>query len=261
MSNDQAANLRELMNKTKPEEEESTDGKLYAFVGREGSGNTTIVSNISSLMAKEGKKIIIIDFNSGILTTDIFFNVIPNRNMKDIIDGDRSEKEMLLRARDNVYIVYANKVLDLSKEEKELFRAKVDILRKDADLIFADIEGVENLGKLTFFLKDAESIFVTDTDAESIQETYYGIKYLSTNMDLDSARIIVNKSDSAELSDRIIDKLGKTADKFLGIKVEKIGYICREKEVKDSMRKQKLFTDIYPDLRSTSEIVAVKDRL
>lgn len=261
MSNDQAANLRQLMNRTKPEDEEREKSKTYAFIGREGSGNTTLVSNLASLLARDGKKVIIIDFNSGILTTDIFFNVIPNRNIKDIIVQDRSEKEMLLKARENIYIIYANKVLELSSEEKELFREKVESLRQEADVVIADIEGVESLGKLMFFLKETEAIFVTDTDAESIQETYYGIKYFNTNMGLESARIVVNRSESSELSDRIVDKLGMTADKFLGIKVEKIGYICKEKEVKDSMRRQKLFTDIYPDLKSTSEITAVKDRL
>lgn len=261
MSNDQAANLRELMNRTKPGEDERPETGAYALVGREGSGTTTLASNISSLLAKDGKRVILVDFNSGILTTDIFFNVIPNRNIKDIIAEDRSEKEMLLKARDNIYIVYANKVLELSQEGRESFKQKLDRLRQEADIVIADIEGVENLSKLLFFLKDAEAIFVTDTEAESIQETYYGIKYLKANTDIESAKVIVNKSESVELSDRIVEKLGMTADKFLEIKVEKIGYICREKEIKDSMRKQKLFTDVYPDLKSTSEISAVKDRL
>lgn len=261
MNNDQAKNLRELMNKTKHREETDIKNKTYVFVGREGSGNTTIVSNLSSLMAKDGKKVILIDFNSGLLTTDIFFNVIPNRNINDVLNSDKGEKEMLVKVQENLYVVYGKKILESSSDEKNRFSQKVESLKQDADIILADIQGVENLSKLMFFLEDTEIVFVTVPDADGIQETYYGIKYLKSNMNIDKVGIIINKSDSFESSNRFFEKLEETANRFLEIKVEKIGYVCMENEVKDSMKNQRLFTDVYPELKSATEIMALKERL
>lgn len=269
MNQDQAKSLRDLVSKSKEEDalhsKESTDiitealePKIYAFVGIiEGVGNTTIASNLAKLLSEEGKKAVVIDFNSDFLTTDIYFNIIPNYSLDRLVDKSKAERDMLTKARDNIYTIYASKILSASTQQKLAFRDRISNVISGADCVIIDIYGVQNLEIVDFLLEKAKVILTAVPTAEGIQSAYYGIKHLSKNMNIDEIGVIINKSTGRDVSNRVFEKLNSTVIEFLKVEIKNLGYISMRNEIKESVKNQKLFIEEHPYSTSVEELRGV----
>lgn len=252
MSSDQAKGLRDLVKKNKGE---SVEKKSTIFLSvREGMGSTTILSNISNIMSKDDRKILLIDFNSDILTTDVLLNVLPRHNLEKLVDLECDDKEMLIKIRENIYGIYANRILEADDSKKSNFREKVSRIMEKFDQVFIDICGLEKLGILDSMLESSNILVTTNPSSEGIQSAYYGIKYLNQNIGIEDIGVLINKSKERENSEKLFCNLENTISQFLKIKVENYGYIGKCDEIMNSAKNQSLFTDIYPDALCTKEI-------
>lgn len=262
MNNDQAKNLRALVNKAKFKEEEPKPSKSYIFMGvREGVGNTTLVTNLANLLSKSGKTVAVVDINSGLMTTDVFFNIVPNYNLELLISPEKSEKEMLIKAKENLYAIYAKKLLDAPETEKKIFEQKLIRLKAEVDYLIVDADGIETLEQLQFLMKDAELILTSAPDIEGIKALYAVIKYLKLSMDFGDIGLIINKSESEKDSEKFLDTLNFTTQKFLNTKVKKMGYISKADIVMESVKRQTLFTDIYTESKVVAELEKIKSEV
>lgn len=248
---EQAEKLRELM-------QEAHGGKnsnyhktrvIAVTSGKGGVGKTSISVNMAIAYAQLGKKVILIDGDLGMANVNVLLNVVPQYNLKHVIEKKRTMREIILDTEFGIkFIAGANglsRIANLTVEELDEF-AKEFASLGDADIIIIDTgAGIAN--NVLQFVASADEVYVVTTpEPTAITDAYGIIKIITTEIDEHhvNLKLLVNRVHSAEEGKRIADRIINIVAQFLNYKVEYIGFVYDDPVVQASVIRQKPFLAI-----------------
>jgi len=149
--------------------------------GKGGVGKSFITANLGVLLAKQGKRVLLVDLDLGGPNIHTFFGLealktglsdFLNKNVKDLEQVASStdfQNLSIISSKDNSFesanLPHAQK--------KKLIRA---IKKLDYDYILLDLGAGTNFNTLDFFLTSNEGIFVCTPQPTSIENTFLFIK-------------------------------------------------------------------------------------
>ena len=143
-----------------------------------GTGKTTTILNLSSYLANLGKKILIIDLDPQANATSGLGVNNFRKTIYEIISGQSSLYEALIKIKENFYLVPASENLAganielVSEENREFKLAKIlDHNPLDYDFIFIDTP--PSLGLLTI-----NSLIASESVLIPVQAEYYALEGL-----------------------------------------------------------------------------------
>ncbi|MDD5531760.1 MAG: AAA family ATPase, partial [Syntrophales bacterium] len=64
--------------------------------GKGGVGKTLIACNLATILAGQGRKILVADCDLGLANIDIMLGLRPRRNLKDVIYGDADIRDIVI---------------------------------------------------------------------------------------------------------------------------------------------------------------------
>lgn len=260
---DQAERLRRLVN---GEEELTTDGKAKIITvtsGKGGVGKSNFVVNLSILLQRRGKKVLIFDADIGMGNDDVLMGVYPRYNVFDLIKG-RNLEEILVEGPEGVKLLPGgsglNQVEDLQDNEREIFLKKLESLN-GFDYIIMDTGAGINRSVLAFIACSEELIIVTTPEPTSLTDAYSLVKATDHFKIKDKAKIIVNKTFTDSEGIETFNKFERAVNKFLSLRVEYLGNIPDDRKLVQGVRQQVPFSIYYPNSDVTRAVERIAERI
>lgn len=260
---DQAEQLRRLVN---GEEELTTDGKAKIITvtsGKGGVGKSNFVVNLSILLQRRGKKVLIFDADIGMGNDDVLMGVYPRYNVFDLIKG-RNIEEILVEGPEGVKLLPGgsglNQVEDLQDNEREIFLKKLESLN-GFDYIIMDTGAGINRSVLAFIACSEELIIVTTPEPTSLTDAYSLVKATDHFKIKDKAKIIVNKTFTDLEGIETFNKFERAVNKFLSLRVEYLGNIPDDRKLIQGVRQQVPFSISYPNSDVTRAVEIIAERI
>ena len=256
-STDQARTLR-AMNSLAPVEAApgQTATRVFSVTsGKGGVGKTAVVANLAVLLARMGKRVLILDADLGLANIDVVFGLAPNHNLNHFFTGEHGLESILVDGPEGIKILPAGSGVQrftrLDSQQKMRLLEALDTMNNDFDFVLIDTEaGISE--NVTYFNTAAQEILVVTTpEPTAITDAYALMKLLSNQYHEKHFNLIVNCIKSEDEALDVYRKLTMVANRYLDISIDYIGSIPQDRLMVEAIRKQQTLVQLYPESRTS----------
>lgn len=243
MIEDQASSLRK-MNKSKLIKVMAVTG------GKGGVGKTNVSLNLAISLAKQGKRVLVLDADLGLANVDVLLGLRVDKNLSHVLKGECTLDDILVTGPHGVKIAPATSgsksMAELGPTEHAGLIRAFSELRTEIDVLIIDTAaGISDM--VMSFSRAAQDVLVVVCDEPtSLTDAYALIKILNREHGVFKFKIVANMVRSEREGKELFSKLSKVTGRFLDVALELVGVIPFDENIRKSVRKQAAIVDAYP---------------
>ncbi len=218
--------------------------------GKGGVGKSNITASLAIALSRLGKNIVLVDADLGLSNITILLNRRARHTIQDLLGGDVALKDVLIDGPHGIKILPAGEgVQDLTRLN-EFQRLKLleafDSYGGDIDIMLIDNSaGISE--NVTFFCSAAQDvIIVTTPEPTAWVDAFHLIKVLHTEHGENTFHVLVNSAGTEAEADRVFRTLMRATDGLPNIALDYLGYLPYDEDVKQAVRSQTAFIDLFP---------------
>ena len=252
---DQATRLRQLVGdkteyKTLVTEDNSASLRAGAKVlavtsGKGGVGKTNITVNLAIALKRAGKKVLVIDADLGMANVDVVLGSRSHKHLLNLLEDGVELNNVLINWPYIVKYISGGsgieKAIDFSMEQRQLLMQKLAACGSQADIILLDTGAGLGKNVMDFVLAADEVLLITTPEPTALTDAYAMMKAYSMYAKEKNLRLIINRVYDEQESKDVAAKLKQTAERFLQMPIDCLGYVYEDSAVMRSVRQQTPF--------------------
>ncbi|MCK5884627.1 MAG: AAA family ATPase [Bacteriovoracaceae bacterium] len=214
-------------NQTSPRQRENAK-TIAVTSGKGGVGKTSVSIKLSKLLAKSGKRVLLIDCDYNLSNTHLKLNLPVASNFYALISAEKPFDECIHKDGNFHLLSGCNGNIELFERGLELDRLIIDIISEHQhqyDYILLDSPAGIGKDNLTLNAYCDERFVVITPDKSSITDSYSLMKILSTKYGINENHLLINKVSSDVQYHRMIKIMGETVEKYLNGRLHVLGSI------------------------------------
>ena len=267
---DQAGVLREMKRKGIPQiiERKRYNGNTRVIAvtsGKGGVGKTNITANLAYIFSKTGKRILLLDADTGLANIDVILGITPKYNLYHVLRGEKTLSEAVVEGPGGIKILPAASgipgMAELSKGQKFTLLEEMDGLDEDFDFMLIDTAAGITDSVMYFNMAAREIIVVVSPEPTSLTDAYALIKILYQGYQARCFMLLVNMAMDSNEAMGVYTRLSNATNHFLGLPIEYLGYIPNDQNVSKAVRKQRLLTEIFSDSKASKSMSKIIEKL
>jgi len=233
--------------------------------GKGGVGKTNIAANFAYILSAMGKRILLLDADTGLANIDLILGISPKYNLCHVLQSEKTLSEVIVQGPGGMKILPAasgiEHMAELSKGQKFALLDELNDLHEGLDFVFIDT-GAGIAGNVMYFNMVAkEIIVVVSPEPTSFTSAHALIKVLYQGYAIKRFMILVNMVRDSDEAKDVFKKLMHATEQFINISIEYLGYIPWDKNVQESVRRQHLLAEIFPHSRASKCLLSIARKL
>jgi flagellar biosynthesis protein FlhG len=231
--------------------------------GKGGVGKTSLTVNLALLFARQGRRVLILDGDTGLANVDILLDLKPRATLRHLLAGEVGIDEVLLESESGVTVLPGGSgVAELSElsaaAQRELLEA-VDCLGDRYDTVLVDTAaGIGSNAR--FFAGAAQEVIVVATpEPTSMADAYAMIKVLSRHCGVTRAGLVLNQVVGKEEARDVFERLDQLCARFLPVSLDFLGTIPRDAHVREAVMAQSPLVTAYPACPASQALAKLAD--
>lgn len=234
-------------------------GKSIAVVsGKGGVGKSNFTTNFSTMLAKSGKKVVILDMDIGMGNVHILLGKTVQYSLKDYLDGSCSVDQVTFEGAHNLdYISGGSGMSTLLEWTEETFNALIaafEYLQKNYDYILFDMGAGATSWSLDLLTTIDEIIVISTAEPTAIMDAYSMMKYIHLKDTDKTFYVLCNRAFNREEGMDTVNRLSGAMQKFLSKEVVVLGSLPEDPVVRKSVKEQVPFSILYPQAPITKTL-------
>ena len=251
---DQAHNLKQLLFDGPAREPQVT---VYAVVsGKGGVGKSNISLNLALEMHRCGRRVLLIDGDTGMANLDILAGVAGRHSMINYFEDELPLEDILIEIQPGFHLLPGGSGLSgLQSQSREEIRSFVDdLMGRSYDVILIDAGAGVNAKLLSFVSFSHELILVTVPEPTAMADAYSLAKILSVYSIKEEVGVVINQVSGRREALETYERLEKVITTFLNLKVRFLGYVSSDPKVRRAVNLQRPFSEAFPSSAASRDI-------
>jgi len=234
--------------------------------GKGGVGKTWLSITLAHLIARSGRKVLLVDGDIGLANVDVQLGLTPQKDIASALSGRHSLAEAVLHYEAGGFDIIAGRsgsasLASLAPDKLNQFIASLVDLQKNYDAVLLDLgAGVET--QVRHLAAQAGRCIVVVTDEPtSLTDAYAFIKLMQGEAKAPLMEIAVNQAATQKEGETTFQALNRACMNFLNISPRLLGVIRRDGKVKDSIRRQTSLVAHAPGSTAATDAAAIAIKL
>ncbi|HFQ80259.1 MAG TPA: MinD/ParA family protein [Desulfobacterales bacterium] len=226
--------------------------------GKGGVGKTSVAVNVSSAMAREGKKVLLVDGDLGLANVDIVLGINARHTLREAVENGMPLMDILVRIDPNFFVLPASsgvpEMASLAYEEQAFLTSALEEVAGAFDYVLLDTAAGIGDSVLWFNQWADNNIVVMSPDPTSMTDAYALIKVLNKQYDKSAFHLLINSVKSKKEGREVFNGIAAVLKKFLDIEPALLGIIPQDSHVSRAIRTQKPFVNNDPEARASKAV-------
>lgn len=232
--------------------------------GKGGVGKTSISLNLSLALAAQGFKICLFDADLGLANVNILTGIYPEKDLESVIFGQEKLNDIIIKDYAGIDIIPGSngveKIADMNTDQTDaLIQSFLEL--EDYDFFIFDTSAGISAQVLSFCMASHEIILVATGEPTSLTDAYSMLKVLAKYKYENPVKVVINQVKSGKTAQTAYKRIKQTTERFLKIRVEPLGIMAADKNVKAAVISQTPFFKLFPGTLATKCIQTMADRL
>lgn len=248
-----------------PTPQSPTTRVIAVSSGKGGVGKSNLVANLGIALSKRGRKVMVFDADLGLANIDVLFGINPKYNLKQLVDGEKTLPEILVKGPYSLKIVPGGsgipELANLSDEQQQKLLESFANLEREFEITLVDTGAGISKDIISFILAAREAIIITTPEPTAITDAYGMIKVLTQRDSCVDIKLVVNMVSDEKEGQDIANRIIMATKQFLGKRIEVLGYIVTDPSVNMSVVKQSPLILGYPNSRAAKCIMRIAETI
>lgn len=187
--------------------------------GKGGTGKTVVTTNLATLLARTGLKVLLLDADLGLANAHLLLGVSPQYDIASVLSGEKTLQEIVVACGQGLQLVPGGSGFSELAEIKDgpfrFLAREFKNMEKEVDVILVDLSAGISPQVIRFLNAAHEIILVTTPDITSLIDAYATIKSLVRFQPNCVVKLIMNRARHLEEALAAFQKLKRIVAKHL----------------------------------------------
>jgi flagellar biosynthesis protein FlhG len=240
--------------------------RTIAFTsGKGGVGKSSLVLNTGLVLARHGRRVVILDGDLGLANLTVLLGQAPRHDIRDVLAGERSLADIAVTGPEGLRVIPAGpgvaELAMLGEAERETLLLQLDTLVPTVDFLLIDTGAGVGDTVLTLIAASDEAVVVTRPEPTALADAYALMKVIIQQDPTYPFHLLINMVRSAEQGQQIFGSLAEILGKFLGYRPGYAGHVVEDSTVSQAVVQQTPFTRLAPRAPATRCVEALAAQL